>query len=142
MSSFEIISDPIAQVEEHKDGLHFTFTTDREPLVLPYLMVMPEKSHPPASVASFLTPSFLHAPLDPGGTVPPVPADAPPAHMPPRSGADPRTPARGVFWAGNAGSAAANVSMSVGHGQVCGVVVAGELGGEDLAAEAAALASE
>lgn len=55
--------------------------------------------------------------------------------MPPRAGADPRTPIRGLFWAGNAGSPYANVVMVTTQGALAAVVATDELGNEDLERE-------
>ncbi|WVF70879.1 hypothetical protein IAT40_005673 [Kwoniella sp. CBS 6097] len=133
---YEIITSPIESVLENdkKTALDIKFTS-HPPITIPYLLIFPEKMAPPPH-SSWLEGLFAH-PLSPMGTIPfkpepPLTDGKAQAKGMPRMGDDPRTEIKGLFWAGNSGSAAANVTISVAQGQVAGSMAGDELGEEDI----------
>jgi hypothetical protein len=131
-SSFEIITEPISSISPE---CHLVLPTST--VALDYIMCS-STIEASAHARALLTPALLGTwDLGAMGALPAVPADAEPPHMPPRFGADPRTPVRGLFWAGNAGAPHANVAISSAQGQIAGIVVADEIAREDLEKEAA-----
>ena len=107
---------------------------NREPLVIPYIVVLPETWAPHDHALTLLTPGLLHANLAPTGTIaPPANATAEAAAgLPMRMGDDPRTEVKGLFWAGNSGSFMGNVNVAVAQGQMAGFMASEELGKEDM----------
>ncbi|KAL1407711.1 hypothetical protein Q8F55_007144 [Vanrija albida] len=132
LRGFEVVTPRIARVADTGDSLEVSFD-GAPPVAVANLLVVPDASEPSADAKAWLTPALLGGPLGFGGALPPVGPDAPPPMMPPRGGVDPRTPTPGLFWAGNAGSPAANVAMAAAHGQVAAAVAAHEIGAEDVA---------
>ncbi|WVW82203.1 hypothetical protein I302_104209 [Kwoniella bestiolae CBS 10118] len=132
---YQIITTPIQSIHEDpsKSTLIVTFTDDRT-ITVPAMLLFPERFTPSEHSAPLLTEELLGSKLQPWGTIPPPPpsADGRPA-VQPRMGDDPRTAVRGLFWAGNSGSGAANVTVSIAQGQMAGAVAGDQLGEEELA---------
>jgi hypothetical protein len=107
---------------------------NRSPLVVPYMLVFPERMTPPPDAVPLLTRDLLEAELSPMGAISPPGVLLPALPTPPRTGDDPRTSVDGLFWAGNSGSPMANVNISVAQGQQAATLVAHALGAEEMEA--------
>ncbi|OCF32787.1 hypothetical protein I316_05423 [Kwoniella heveanensis BCC8398] len=133
---YEIITSPVESVYENTDktALDIKFTS-HPPITIPYMLVFPEKMTP--SAHSPWLAGLFSEPLGPMGTIPfppapPVSEGEAQAKGMPRMGDDPKTSVKGLFWAGNSGSAVANVAMSVAQGQMAAAMAGDELGEEDI----------
>ncbi|OCF55546.1 thioredoxin reductase GliT [Kwoniella mangroviensis CBS 10435] len=132
---YQIIFTPIQSILEDssKSKLIITFT-DQSTINVPAMLLFPEKFSPSEHSAPLLTEELLGDRLQAWGTIPgPSASGSGATGLPPRMGDDPRTPVRGLFWAGNSGSAAANVTLSLAQGQMAGVMAGDQLGDEELA---------
>ena len=90
---------------------------------------------PNADALPFLTKSLFDGDLTPMGTVPIIKPEAlgeGDMKLPPGFGDDPRTPVKGLLWAGNSGNMMGNINLSVIQGQTAGFLAGEELGSEDL----------
>lgn len=134
--NYGIIADKLASVEETPNGLLVHFETDRTMLPLGHIAVLPESWTPNPDAAPWLTKDLGGAELARTGTIAvPEPSEVmTPKVLPPRMGDDPTTPTPGLCWAGNVGSFAANMNVSVAQGQCAAILAGDELGGEDLRA--------
>jgi hypothetical protein len=138
-ASFEIVTERITGIADSSSSSPLSLSLASLSLDIDYLVLVPSIEASPHA-RPLLTPALLsHADLGPMGALPGPPPDAHPAHMPARAGSDPRTPTRGLFWAGNAGAAGANTTMAAAQGQLAGVVAAGEVAAEDLESELGAV---
>ncbi|WVQ97245.1 hypothetical protein IAU59_004356 [Kwoniella sp. CBS 9459] len=133
---YEIITSSIESVVETADKtaleIHFT---SHPSITIPYMLIFPEKMTPPPH-SPWLA-GLFDQPLGPMGTIPfrpepPVTDGKAQAKGMPRMGDDPRTGVKGLFWAGNSGSASANVAISVAQDQMAGSFAGDELGEEDI----------
>lgn len=134
MHRYIIITSRIESVESTPTHLviHFEDPKQQSSISVPYMLVFPDRFTPSEHASPLLTSGiFGDKPLSPTGTVPE--AEGKESSMPmPRMGDSPKTPIRGLFWAGNSGSFAGNVALSVAQGMNAGIVAGDELGAEDL----------
>ncbi|KIR98032.1 thioredoxin reductase GliT [Cryptococcus deuterogattii 2001/935-1] len=131
---YQVISSPIQSIKENdsKTSLIVEFA-DHPSISVPSMLLLPEKFTPSDHGAPIVNEELLGAPLGPMGTIPGPAESSGAPKLPPRMGDDPRTPVDGLFWAGNSGSMPANVTISAAQGTAAAIVVADELGMEDLA---------
>lgn len=128
-----MISSPIQSIKENdsKKSLIVDFA-DHPSISVPSMLLLPEKFTPSDHGAPIVNEELLGAPLGPMGIIPGPTESSGAPKLPPRMGDDPRTPVDGLFWAGNSGSMPANVTISAAQGTAAAIVVADELGIEDL----------
>lgn len=128
---YTIITDKIVFIDNLPTHVTINFTSHPS-IDVPHLLVFPTKNTPCPHAIPLLTPSLLGGPLSSFGTIP-NPNIAADAAMPmPRMGDSPKTPVKGLFWAGNSGSFVANVQASCAQGMNAAIVAGEELGGEDM----------
>ncbi|ODN77530.1 hypothetical protein L202_04703 [Cryptococcus amylolentus CBS 6039] len=133
---YTIISSPITSVKSDADNTTLTITfQEHSSIQVPYMLLFPEKCTPNDHALPFVNEQLFGLPLGPMGTIPFDPASqgSGGGGGMPRMGDSPKTPVKGLFWAGNSGAPAGNVAISVAQGQMAGAVAGDELGDEDLA---------
>ena len=129
-----IVTARIARIETTPTHLaiHFEDPAAQPSINVPYMLTIPDKMTPSEHASPVLTSGiFGDKHLSPFWTIPD--ADGADATMPmSRMGDSPKTPVKGLFWAGNSGSFVANVALSVAQGMNAGVTAGDQLGTEDV----------
>ncbi|WRT64059.1 uncharacterized protein IL334_000987 [Kwoniella shivajii] len=131
---YKIVSSKITSVKENSEKTSLEIKFDNhDPISVPNMLLFPERFTPSSDAAPLLTEELLGAQLQAWGTIAPPSSGLGASGMPPRMGDDPKTNVRGLFWAGNSGSAAANYTISLAQGQAAGGMAGDQLGEDDLA---------
>ncbi|WWC58543.1 uncharacterized protein I303_101086 [Kwoniella dejecticola CBS 10117] len=130
---YKIISTPIRSITEtvSQNALEIKFE-DGKQIQVPAMLLFPEGFSANEHATSLLTEDFLEDKLAMFGTIAPPSKEMSMTGLPPRMGDDPRTNVHGLFWAGNSGSAFANVTISLAQGQNAAVMAGDQIGEEEM----------